>query len=201
MATYRSSRVLPIILVIVIIIIAIASLVSLARVVFFSGNQNSNDTTQLDTSQEALLNTDPGHSVTMTVRGPIVADETFQSYKIVVTPNDRSLITYRGYLDSVVDQVNLGNNTAAYEQFVYALDKANLARGEETEQNSDVRGICATGRVYEFSILSAGDTVKRLWTSTCSGSRGTLDANVEQLTGLFVSQFPNGTTLIRKINL
>lgn len=137
----------------------------------------------------------------MTVRGPIVAEEKFQSYSITITPNDRSLVTYSGYLDTVVDRVVLGNNTAAYEQFVYALDRANLAKGEETERSNDVRGICATGNVYEFSIINAGETVKRLWTSTCNGSKGTLDANVQQLTNLFVSQFPNGTALIRKINL
>jgi len=201
MATYRSSRVLPIVLVIVVIVIAITALVSLARVVFFSGSSSSNDTARVDTSQASLLNTSAGHSVNMTVRGPIVAEEKFQSYSITITPNDRSLVTYGGYLDTVVDRVVLGNNTAAYEQFVYALDRANLAKGEETERSNDVRGICATGNVYEFSIINAGETVKRLWTSTCNGSKGTLDANVQQLTNLFVSQFPNGTALIRKINL
>lgn len=200
MATYRTQRVVPIILVIVIIIIAVAALVSLARAVFFSGSDA--DPIAVDRSRSALLDSSQGHSVSMTVRGPIVADEEFQSYQTTITPNSRTLTTYSGYLDAVVDQVSLPNNTAAYEEFVYALDKAKLPNGEELPgERDDVRGICATGRVYEFYINDNGDTVKRLWTSTCSGSKGSLDGNVNQLKDLFVDQFPDGEDLIQKINL
>jgi hypothetical protein len=201
MVNYRTKRILPVILVIVIIIVAIIALVSLARAVFFSGS-NAPSTEVVDVSRQALLNTTADRSVRMTVRGPIVADEVFQSYQINVTPSSRSLTTYTGYLDSVVDQQNLGNNSAAYEQFVYALDKADLAKGEAFEgEEDDTRGICATGRVYEFDIMNAGSAVKHLWTSTCNGSRGSLDASVEQLTELFTNQIPDASNTIRKVNL
>jgi len=201
MANYRTSRVLPIVLVVVIIIIAIASLVSLARVVFFSGP--STDSAQMvDVSRDALLNTSVDHSVKMTVRGPIVADEKFYSYQITVSPNERSLTTYNGYLGTVVDQTNLPNSIPAYEQFVFALDKADLSKGTELEgEKNDVRGVCATGRVTEFEIINGANTVKKLWTSTCKGSAGSLDASVQQLTGLFTTQIPDATALIRKIDL
>jgi len=201
MANYRTSRVLPIVLVIVIIIIAIASLVSLARVVFFSGPSTDSAQT-VDVSRDALLNTAVDHSVKMTVRGPIVADEKFYSYQITVSPNERSLTTYNGYLGTVVDQTNLPNSIPAYEQFVFALDKADLSKGTELEgEKNDVRGVCATGRVTEFEIINGANTVKKLWTSTCKGSAGSLDASVQQLTGLFTTQIPDATALIRKIDL
>jgi len=201
MANYRTSRVLPIVLVIVIIIIAIASLVSLARVVFFSGPSTDSAQT-VDVSRDALLNTSVDHSVKMTVRGPIVADEKFYSYQITVSPNERSLTTYNGYLGTVVDQTNLPNSIPAYEQFVFALDKADLSKGTELEgEKNDVRGVCATGRVTEFEIINGANTVKKLWTSTCKGSAGSLDASVQQLTGLFTTQIPDATALIRKIDL
>ena len=200
MARYRNSRIIPIILIVFISVIAIAALVSLARAVFFSGTPQTAE--QVDVSREALLSTDADRRVTMTVRGPIVADESFQSYRITVTPNARSLVTYTGYLDRVVDEVRLPNNTAAYEQFVFALDRAELARGEAfTGDRNDVRGICATGRVVEFAIINKEEVVKQLWTSTCRGSVGSLDASVDQLTNLFVSQIPSGRTTINKINL
>ena len=201
MANYRTSRVLPIVLVVVIIIIAIASLVSLARVVFFSGP--STDSAQMvDVGRDALLNTSVDHSVKMTVRGPIVADEKFFSYQITVSPTERSLTTYNGYLGTVVDQTNLPNSIPAYEQFVFALDKADLSKGTELEgEKNDVRGVCATGRVTEFEIINGANTVKKLWTSTCKGSAGSLDASVQQLTGLFTTQIPDATALIRKIDL
>lgn len=200
MANYRTSRILPIILVVVIIIIAIAALVSLARVVFFSGGSSAPVVT--DVSREALLNTSAGRSVSMTVRGPIVADEEFHSYKLDISANSRQLNTFKGYLATVVDKVNLGNNVAAYEEFVHALDKADLADGTELEgDKNDVRGICATGRVYEFTILDNGKSVKRLWTSTCKGSPGSLDASVNQLTELFINQVPDAEKLIKKVSL
>ncbi|MEO6109461.1 MAG: hypothetical protein ABIP50_00410 [Candidatus Saccharimonadales bacterium] len=201
MANYRTSRILPIILVIVIIIIAIAALVSLARVVFFSGSTTSK-TAAADVSRDALLNTSVGRSVSMTVRGPIVADEEFQSYRINISPNTREVTTYKGYLDTVVNTEALTNNVASYEQFVYALDKANFPTGKELSgDKNDVRGICATGRVYEFKILNNGTSVKSLWTSTCKGSSGSLNASTTQLTSLFVAQIPDADKLIKKVNL
>jgi hypothetical protein len=199
MASYRTSRIVPIILIIVIIIIAIAAIVSLARVVFFSGSAAP---AVVDQSREALLSTTAGRSVSMTVRGPIVADEKFHSYQIDITPSSRTIRTYNGYLENVVASTALVNSVAAYEQFVYALDKANLPKGVELiGDRNDVRGVCATGRVYEFSILNDGKEVKKLWTSTCKGSKGSLNASVTQLTSLFVNQIPDGDKLIKKVSL
>ena len=200
MATYRSSRILPIALVIVIIIIAIAALVSLARVVFFSGS--TTDTTQVDVSREALLNTSADRSVAVTVRGPIIASEKFRSYQIDISASNRTIKTYSGYLGKVIDQNSLGNNVASYAEFVHALDKADLAKGAQFEgDKNDIRGICATGSVYEFEILKADKAVKTLWTSTCGGSPGSLDASVVQLTNLFIAQIPEAESQIGKLRL
>jgi len=196
MANYRTSRVLPIVLVVVIIIIAIAALVSLARVVFFSGN-SSTSTVEVDTSQAALLDTSVTHSVRMIVRGPIVADEKFKSYQIDISSSSRSLKTFNGYGGTVVEQKDLANNVASYEAFVYALDKAELSKGTELEgDKNDVRGVCATGTLTRFMILDNSEPVKELWTSTCSGSKGSLDASVGQLKDLFVKQIPGAETLV-----
>jgi len=199
MANYRTSRIAPVALVLIIVAIAIASLVSLARAVFFSGNTA---TTQTDVSRDALLSPTAGRSVRMTVRGAIVANESFYSYQIKVAPTNRTMTTYNGYLGTQVDQVSLDNNIPAYMQFVYALDKADLPKGTAfVGDKDDTRGVCATGLVYEFEIMNADQVVKKLWTSTCGGSTGSLKANVQQLTNLFTSQIPNSRTLINKIDL
>lgn len=200
MARYSTSRIIPVALVIIIIIIAIAAIVSLARVVFFSGS--SSTPAMVDTSREALLSTTPDHSVRMTVRGPIVASEEFYSYQIDISPNLRAIKTFKGYLGDVVKSTSLVNSVAAYEEFVYALDKADMADGTQLEgDKDDLRGICATGRVYEFSILEDNKVVKRLWTSTCKGSAGSLDASVQQLTRLFINQIPDAEDTIDDVNL
>ncbi len=200
MANYRTSRILPTVLTIIIIVVAIAGLVALARLLF--GGGGSSTPQAIDTSQQSLLNTGDGRAVSMTVRGPIVADEDFRSYRIIISPSSREFKAFTGYLDAVTSQETLSNNTAAYTQFVNALDKANLTVGNPfpDEQNS-VAGICATGKVYEFSLLTAGDIEETLWTSTCSGSPGSLKANANQLSQLFLSQIPSGSDIAASLRL
>lgn len=200
MARYTSNRSIPVALVLIIVAVAIAALVSLTRAIFFSGN--SSPSSQTDTSQTALLNTTVTHSVRMTVRGKIVANENFVSYQITVAPGSRSLTTYSGYLESQTNQVALGNNIPAYEQFVFALDRADMVKGKElVGDKNDTRGICATGQLYEFEVLNSNKAVKTLWTSTCKGSPGSLDASVTQLTNLFTVQIPDAQSVTNTLKL
>lgn len=193
----RSTRLFPLFISLVVIALVIAVVVSLVRT-FFAGNDNATNTSQVADQQSSLLKTDETHSVKMVVRGPIVANEQFTSYAIEVSSDERSMNIYKGYEEDRVDGKRFANNVKAYEQFVYALDKANMMKGEvpaDANQN-DLLGICATGYVYEFSVLENSDTDKRLWTSTCSGSKGTLDASQVQLSNLFLAQIPDSGKLV-----
>lgn len=195
-----SSKVLPIIIVIIIVAVAIAVLVSVGRAIF--GGTNNPSTSKVDVGVESLLNTAVDRSVRMTVRGPLVADENFRSYQVAVDSSSRHLTTYSGYLDQTIQSVQLSNNTKAYEEFVYALNRANLMKGTELEgDKNDTRGICATGRVYEFEVLQGNSVIKRLWTSTCKGSQGSLKASVSQLQKLFLEQIPNNKATLKNIDL
>ncbi len=201
MANYRTSRILPTILTIIVIVVAIAGFVALARFLF-SGSGSQDTQQKVDTSKQNLLDTSANRSVVMTVRGPIVADEDFRSYQITISPTTRQFISYKGYLESIIDQQTLPNNTAAYDQFVHALDKANLTAGTPFEgEKNNVLGICATGKVYEFSVYNDKDATETLWTSTCSGSPGSLRASVAQLSQLFKNQIPSGSTIESNLKL
>jgi len=194
------TRILPVIIVLIVIALAIAGLVAAGRAIF-GGDQPTNKA-QPDISREALLNTAASRSVRMTVRGSLVADENFRSYQLSVSNNSRSLTTYSGYLAQPLATKQLGNNTISYDEFVHALDKANLAKGEAfTGDKDDTRGVCATGRVYEFEIMDGATTVKRLWTSTCKGSPGSLKASVKQLEALFLEQIPERKELLKTVDL
>ncbi len=196
----NSSRIFPIILVFIVIAIAVAALVSIGRVIFGGGDQP--DQTTVDTSQQALVDTSSGRSVRMTVRGPIVADENFRSYRVMVDSSSRNLTTYSGYLEQTLEVKDLANNTKAYEEFVFALDRANLVKGVALEGvKNDTRGICATGKVYEFEVVDSGSIVKRLWTSSCKGSPGSFKGSVAQVQNLFLQQIPDNRTTLRSINL
>jgi hypothetical protein len=195
----NSSRVFPIVLVLIVIAIVIAALVSVGRMIF--GGDTSTTQSQTNAGRDALLDTATDRSVRMTVRGPIVADENFRLYRVIANPNSRKMTTYSGYLDNEIRTKSYANNSKAYEEFVYALDKANLMKGEElADEKDDTRGICATGRVYEFEILEGKEVVKHLWTSTCKGSPGSLKASVSQVEALFVSQIKDSRELLKTVD-
>lgn len=201
MSRYSKNRILPTILAIVVIIVAIAGLVGLARLLF-AGGESTAKVPETNVPREALLTTADGSSVTMNVRGPIVAEENFRSFQITVAPNSREVQTFTGYLDQVIDQETLPNNVSAYTQFVYALDKANLTKGTQLpDEANDIRGICATGRITQFIVTRDGEPVQTLWTSTCGGSKGSLRASVDQLSQLFTRQIPNAPNFISKVSL
>lgn len=195
----NGAKFFPLIIIIVIAALLIAAVVSIGRAVFNSDSSTTETPAAVDRSREALLNTSTGRSVQMTVRGPIVAQEDFTSYRVAVSNSERSMKVYKGYLEEETNGKTLGNNTQAYEQFVYALDKANMMKSSatepEAEAENDLRGICARGYVYEYAVVSGGNEVKKLWTSTCDGSKGTLVASKDQLSQLFLAQIPGSNDL------
>jgi hypothetical protein len=191
-------RVIPIILVLIVIAVAIAAVVSIGQSIFGGGNSQP----EVNEGKESLVNTSEDRSVRMTVRGPIVADEVFNTYTITASSTQRTMTTYVGYLNRQVETKQLQNNIPAYEQFVYALDRAQMMDAKElTGDANDLRGICATGRVYQFDTLRGGNVIKSLWTSTCKGSKGSLKASVTQLQSLFQVQIPDYQKMLSKIRV
>lgn len=195
-------RLIPLVLVLIIVGLAIAALVSLGRMIFSGGGSSPSKTPQVNIGKQALTNTDSGRSVRMTVRGPIVADENYHTYTITISPSNRIMTTYQGYGSKPVDNEQLDNSTQSYEQFVYALSRANLMEGTPLSGDANnTRGICATGYLYEFEVLQGDNGVQKLWTSTCTGSLGSLKANLGQVGSLFRQQIPDSTKLATKVNL
>lgn len=188
----------PFFITLVVIVVVIIAIVSIGRAIFGGGGESSETEEEQDRGRSTLLTVAEGNSVRLVVRGPIVAEEEHQSYSIEASPSSREMTVYKGYLDQVKKRKELSNNRRAYEQFVYALDKANMMLGEvpTDDEKNDLRGICAGGYIYEYSVLTAGSPVKRLWTTTCKGSPGSLNASVEQLNSLFWAQIPGSAELI-----
>jgi hypothetical protein len=191
MAKYNRTQILPIAVILVIIVVAVIALVSVARILFFS-NATTTSSSDLSSSQQALLDTSVDREVLMTARGPIVASEDFRAYEIIVNSSSRVLTVYKGYGNQAISKTKLANSVAAYEQFVYALNRANFMNGAElTGDSNDVRGICATGQLYDFQILNKGEKVKELWTTSCSSSRGSLGVSLTTIKKLFTVQIPD----------
>lgn len=200
----NSTRVFSTILIILIVIAIVVGIVTVIRYMAGNTSSNSNEPSHTDVARSALLDTSGEHYVRVTARGPLIANERFVSQRVIVAANERSAHVYTGYLDAVRRKIVLANSTEAYEQFVYALDKANfLAEGKQMKENQqDIRGICATGRIYEYEIIRRedGGVVHRAWTSTCKGSPGSFGANYIQINNLFTAQIPDGSFEFAKYN-
>lgn len=149
---------------------------------------------------EALLGVNADSAIKMVVRGPIVGDEEFKTYVIEVSPNKRKLLLVNGYLGGQVTELKIeNNNLPAYEEFVYALDKANFAKaGAFSGEANDLKGVCARGQLYDFQILENNKVIKNYWTSTCKGSQGSLKANLEQISSLFFAQIKDSNQTVLK---
>lgn len=198
MNRYRNSRVFPIALLLIAVAVSIAALISLARVVFWPSEQNT--TTKVDTAEQTLLSSDVNNSVQMRVRMNIVGNEDFRSYKMIVTPQTRTFVSYKGYSGEPIDTIELKNTPVAYEEFAYALKRARMIDGTQfADDKNDLRGICATGTLYVFEVRKGSDIEKQLWTSTCSDAKGSLRGSYRPLHDLFVDQIPDAAKLIRAL--
>lgn len=188
-------------LVIIITIVAIAAVLAIGQALLGGGTKKE-PPTQADPGKEALLSSDLSRSVRVTVRGPIVADEKFRSYQITVAPNTRTMTTHEGYLEKQLEAKTFDNNTKAYEELVYALDKRKMMDGRPLpDDKNDLRGICATGKVYKFETLMNGEPVKTLWTSDCGGSKGSAAASVHEILDMFLKQIPEGKKMAASVGL
>ena len=197
------SRFIPILLVIVIMIVAIAAVIAIGRALLGGGSSNnSTNTVVTDEGRTALLTVDTSRSVRLTVRGPIVSNESFRSYRVTISPEERDITTYEGYLEKVIETKKFDNNNRAYEELVHALDKRRMMDGRVlTEEQNDLRGICASGQIYQFDTLVNGETVRSLWTSDCDGSKGSATANVSEVINMFLNQIPEGRKIVSGVGL
>ena len=114
------TRFIPVILFVAVVVLIVAAFISISRGIF--GESEPVD----DPGRTSLTNTGSDRSVRMTVRGPIIAEEEHRSYQISISPDKREFTSYQGYLDRPIDRQQLDNNSQAYEEFVYALDRYGL---------------------------------------------------------------------------
>jgi len=200
---YRGSkpRIVPFLIAIVVIGLLVAGLVSLGRIIFFpnSSNNQQTKTAGQPVLADEVLKTTADRSVRYTVRGSLVADENFRSYQLTISPTSRTIVEYKGYLSEVTSSRTFANNFTAYDEFVHALDKAEISKTRDIS-NDDMRGVCATnGRLYQFETLADGNPTRSIWTSTCSGSPGTMSAKINQIHMLFVNQIPDFKPMFDKV--
>lgn len=196
----KASKIFPIILIVLIVVFTIFVLVSIGRAIFKDNGSSSSPSRYVPRND--LLTTSSDRSLRMVLRGPIVADENFRSYQIIISPKARMMTVYKGYLGEVLETLTLGNNETAYTEFVHALDKVGFGRSQALSGAADdTRGVCATGTMSEFDIKKDDQSLYHVWTSTCSGSKGSLGINESNLRNMFLKQVPDSAKVLNKHRL
>lgn len=200
MSRYQKRSTKSLVLLLLIIAIVIAGIFSAVRAFWFTNE--SNPIQNPNASKEALLSTDSNHSVSMYVRGPIVGNEQHVAYQMTISPTSRVLTTFIGYQGTVSNGVVLANNKSAYEQFVYALDRANYDGGKEYLGNdNNTEGICAAGKVYYFSINIDAKPIKTVWTTSCA-NEGSFRGDFYKIKPLFFNQFtPDAISIVNQLKI
>lgn len=127
--------------------------------------------------------------VQLTVSGPIVGDQQFQSYRITVGREQTLMETRSGYEGTVIDQRSYANNQESYTNFLRALDVAGFTKGDKENPNKDERGMCANGDRFVMQIRDGSYDIQRFWSTTCRGL-GNFGGNTQEIRRLFNAQIP-----------
>lgn len=192
------SRFLPVVVIIIAVALIVAALVSIGQLIF-NGESEAPVGETTDLSAE-LLTVGGNRGVSMTVRGPIVADEKFRSYQIVITGDQRQITSWEGYnQNDTIDNRTLTNDEKAYRQFVNALNYAGFIKTDQVESD-DTYGLCADGRVYDFEILAGSSVIDHRWTTNC-GIKGSFRGNGDAIRSLFIDQIPDAEDIISEVDL
>jgi hypothetical protein len=193
------SRVILIVLVLSIIGLLVAAILGVGKNILSPDGDTTTKTTAKE-EKPLLLTNIPDERVEMTVRGSLVADEDFRSYTISVSQKERTMNVYKGYKNDPNKDIKLYNNSESFTQFVYALERINMA-GEVSGVSGDTRGICATGELVTFKVYNKGELKKTLWASTCDGSKGNMAGDVGKIQKLFSRQIPEYSNILKKTGL
>jgi hypothetical protein len=175
-------------------------LIILLIVLLFTGggkkNNPINGSQQPQTVQQLANFASTNAVVRLTIEGPIVADQNYQSVQITVGNDNTSYQQFQGYQGTVASQQNIVNNQASYSNFLYAIGRAGFLLGDNSKALANDKGYCSTGNRYIFELIEGGTTIQRYWATSCSGTPKTYKGDLSLTLTLFQAQVPNYNTLI-----
>lgn len=134
------------------------------------------------------------------LRGEINALENHRILEITVGRNSRTAVIYEGYNGQVLKSENLSNTEEAYSQFLAGLQNFGFTNAHTSEPNVLAEGACAQDKKADFEILQGSETLQSLWSTSCSGIRGTFAGNTSRIRSLFEAQLPDYNEFVKSVN-
>jgi hypothetical protein len=168
-------------------------------VLIFRGAANNNETTP-QTKLVDYANTST--VMQFTQKGPVQADQTFGEIRITVSDQEVAIETFQGYGGTLVTAKTYNNNTAAYADFLAALDRAGYTHGNTDKALADDRGACATGSRFIMGIKNGDEDVQRFWSSSCGkGANPSFEGSTQIIVRLFHAQVPDYIKLTANLHI
>lgn len=169
------------------VIIVVATFIAL--IVAFVGRDSDPDDESVDDRIALRELVDENSEVIYTTSGRIIADEEYRTVRITVSDSQRRFEILEGYNLAVQERVDLPNTSAAYEEFLRALEEAGFDNVDWSERSSE-KGKCPTNRRHVYRALIDGEEAIRSWSSPCRGQRGNFGGNSRLIERLFQGQIP-----------
>ncbi len=135
----------------------------------------------------------------MTVEGRVNLDADHRKARVTIGRDGNVLQLVSGYDGSVLNRKEYDSNEDAYATFLRALQLQGYTKGNDDPKAEDSRGVCPTGKVYTFEIITGSAVVQKFWTTSCGG--GTFRGNTGLIRQLFRAQVPDYTKMLRGTGL
>lgn len=137
--------------------------------------------------------------VRFTQVGQINAREDHRTLQITVGRDARTIQLLDGYQGNVMASQTLGNDQAAYQSFLAALENSNYTRSRTATRGVDPLGACPLGQRYSYDIFQGADLKQSLWATSCSNVRGTFAGQGSTVRTLFQNQIPAYDTFVQGV--
>ncbi len=135
--------------------------------------------------------------VRFTIEGPVTANASHNSVQIAVSRDNSIIEVLRTYANEAAFNQTFANNQAAFEDFMTALNNAGFIKRKAKKPDSEI-GACPTGQRFIYELIEGGNTVSRLWSSTCGD--GNFNGNAATVRTLFQAQIPGYSKIAGNVN-
>jgi hypothetical protein len=162
-------------------------LIILLVVLLFSGGGSKQEVPKTSKPLVDYVNTNA--VVRLTADGPVNGDSIHEAIRITVGKDQVSYERIQGYVNHVVESKTFPNNTEAYDQFLYALQRAGFTQGDNSAALKTEKGHCPQGNRYIYEIIDGTTQIERYWASSC-GKPASYQGAPATTNTLFKAQVP-----------
>lgn len=167
--------------------------------IFRMGGNDEADKGTPQTDLTEYVNSDAVARLTMD--GKVVAREKHYAIRITVGRTNRTIEVLNGYEGEVVQSREYGNDIAAYDVLLHAIQNAGFANEKPGGTEQELTGMCPLGNRYIYELTENGNDKVKLWSTSCSGKEGDFAGNAALVRQLFQAQIPDYQEVTRQIRL